>query len=292
MGDPAILIYGSVENPALVLINNHLRQRGKRRVVFQVQERFPRDVGLYLGNGPTLKGSVLMPDSDEPLLLEDVVSVCLDGFYISQEGLREFTPEDLTYLQTESWAALIAMFYRLSRHCLVANHVIPRDLVASRWSELCLLSHHGLEIPRTLITSDGEALAAFAEELSGKVVCKPVTGVEPTFRRLEPSDLEQPEKLALAPVHFEEEPEGEVCRAVVIGTGVEVQPAESEPPPQAILGRCLAVCRELELHMAEVALRRTSRGWLATGLRRFLSPEILAEEATLEKVARLLEEGR
>lgn len=286
MGQPTCLLYGTPAHPSLALLHQALQARAGFRVVFLAQERYPRDVGLYLPAGEGAEPPLLLLPDQEPIACQDLVSVCLDGFYIAQEGLKEFTPEDVTYLQTESWAALIALFHRLSQHCLVANHITQRDLISSRLSELGLLSRCGLPVPRATVTSDPEAFRRFYDELGGKVLARPVAGMDPAMREVVAEELETADKLLFSPVHFEEVPEGPVCRLVVVGEQVRTVPEEASPP-DAFREAVLEVCRRLRrCHLAEALVRESPRGWLATGFRTFISAETLP--AVLEPVVELL----
>lgn len=288
MGQPTCLLWGTPTHPSLALLHQALQARPGLRVVFLAQERYPRDVGLYLPAGEGAEPPLILVPDEEPIACQDLVSVCLDGFYIAQEGLKEFTPADVTYLQTESWAALIALFHRLSQHCVVANHVTARDLVSSRLSELGLLSRCGLPVPRVTVTSDPEAFRRFYEELGGRVLARPVAGMDPAMREVVADELETADKLLFSPVHFEEAPEGPVGRLVVVGEQVIPVPEELSPPAH-FQAAVLEACRRLRhCHLAEALVRESPRGWLATGFRAFISADTLSLPQVLEPVVELL----
>lgn len=287
MSQPTILLYGSGDNAALGMLHQALTARGRRRSVFLLQEHFPFDVGLYLKVGRGLHGAILLGSEEIPL--DSLCSVAIDGFVISPAGLNEFSQQDAQYLQTESWAALISLFYQLSRQCLVANHVVRRDYLTSRWAELNLLAECGLEVPRTLVTSRPQSAREFYQSLGGRVVCKSVAGAAPVFREVGPKDLEKLHRLTLCPVHYEELPQGWACRIVIVG-GRPFQLPEGDPPPPAVLEGIALVCNFLSLHLAEFSLRQMGDRWLATGLRPFLSPEALTQPHIMEAACLLLEQ--
>lgn len=288
MGEPTVLVYGSLENESLVAIHTALAERGRRKAVFVVQEQFPTGLGLYLKMDEP--GGVLIPEGQEPIALDDLVSVCSAGYYVANRGIEDFSPEDQSYIQTESWATLIALFRHLSQRCLVANHVVLRDLLANRWAELCFLASHGLPVPRVLVTSDPDQVVEFQARVS-ELVYKPVGAPGAVFRELGKGDAQRLERIAASPAHFEERPAGEVTRVIVIGNGLELYPAQPVPPSELLEG-LLAACRELELNLAECSLRRGEDGsWLASGLSGFVSPEMLSEPEVLGAVAYYLEEG-
>lgn len=287
MSEPTILLYGSGENPSLGLLHQALSARGRRRVVFLLQEHFPFSVGIYLKVGKGLHGALLLGSEEIPL--ENLCSLAIDGFVISPAGLNEFSPHDAQYLQTESWAALISLFHQLSRHCLVANHITRRDYLTSRWAELNLLTECGLEVPRALVTSRPQAARDFYECLGGRVVCKSVAGAAPVFREVGSQDLEKLHRLTLCPVHYEELPQGWACRIVIVGDQ-PFQVPEGDPPPTAVLDGINLVCRFLSLYLAEFSLRQLGDRWMVTGLRPFLSPEALSQPHILDAACRLLEQ--
>ncbi|HXE72963.1 MAG TPA: hypothetical protein VNO81_09910 [Candidatus Nitrosotenuis sp.] len=286
MGEPAILLYGSLANPSLHLLHRALLERGRRRVVFLEQESFPGAVGLYL---PLGGGGTLLPRGAEPLDLDDVISVALDGYYVHPDQTAGLPPGDAEYAQAEMWATLIALFGQLSTRALVANHVTRRDYLGSRWGELCLLASHGLPVPRAVVTSSPREARRFWEELSGAVVYKPVSLPVAAFKALEEPDLARLDRLSLAPVHFEEAPRGSVCRLVLVGGAA--LPVGGEPPADMV-ERLRRVAGLLDLHLAEGLFRQSGGGWVCSGLRRFPSPEVLEEPAVLEAACALLEEGR
>jgi hypothetical protein len=287
VADPTVLLYGSADNPSLGLLHQGLTRRGRRHSLFILQENFPFSVGIYLKVGRGLHGALLL--GQEELSLTDLCSVALDGFVISPAGLTEFSAQDAQYLQTESWACLISMFHQLSRHCLVANHVVRRDYLTSRWAELNLLCECGLAVPRTLVTSRPESAREFYESLAGRVICKPVAGTAPVFREVSPEDLDNLHRLTLCPVHYEEMPEGWACRLAVVG-GLFFQLPEGTPPPPEVLEGVTLVCRFLSLQLAEFSLRQLGSQWIVTGLRTFLSPEALGQPHVLEAACALLEQ--
>lgn len=289
MGEPTVLVYGSLENESLVAIHQALLERGRRQAVFVVQEQFPTRTGLYLKMDEP--GGLLIPEGHEPIAVDDLVSVCSAGFYASRHGIEDFNPEDQAYIQTESWAALIGMFRHLSQRCLVANHVVLRDLLANRWAELSFLAGRGLPVPRVLVTSEPEEVLAFRREV-GELVFKPVASPGAVFRALGEADLQRLERITGSPAHFEERPSGEVVRAVIIGNGVELYPPAPVPPGPLLEG-LLGACRELDLNLAEATLRVSSADrWVVSGLFSFVSPDLLSEPEVLGAVAYFLEEGR
>lgn len=288
MGKPTVLLYGHPDHPGLQILHSELAARARQRVAFVTHDQFPTRAGLFLDQDG--EKSVLIPDGQEPIAVPDLVSVCLDGYYIDGAPLSEFPPEDVDYIQTESWATLIAFFHIVSQRSLVANHVVLRDHLSNRWSELSYLASFDLPVPRVLVTSEPDEVEAFADEVES-VVFKPVSALGAIYRELDQKAFDEIEKITTAPVHFEEGPSGEVVRCVVVGPGVITIPQDAEPPEE-ILANCLAACANLDLHLAEVTLRRKGDRWLASGIQGFISAEMLEEPAILGPAVSMLERGQ
>jgi len=285
---PTIVLFGLGSHPVLGELYQLLQSRGRRRVVFVPVESFPTGLEFSLHQADGEHDGHLLVDGEEPILFGDIVSVCLDGYYIvaGGEGLSE---EDQEYRQAESWAALVALFKSLSRSSLVANHVVDRDHFQSRLSELYLLHSYGLKVPRTLVTSHAEEARAFIQSL-GKVLYRPVMGKDHPFRELLPEDLARLDEVGLAPVHFEEAGEGTPAGCVVVGSRLLVIPDDIQLPASLTEG-LLKLCQDLGLHLAEFRLRSHPDGWLVTGLHPFLTMEGLQDPEVVQATLELLEFG-
>lgn len=290
MNEKTVLFYGTPGHPMLEPLYQHLRSRGRRRVVFVVQEQFPRSVGLCLGGGQHDPSGWLHLPYEDPIDLDDICGVCLDGYYVDAGLFTDLAEADAAYAQTEIWSTLIALFARLARRadCVVANHVTRRERVASRAAQLAFLNSCGLRVPRTLVTSDPQAARAFYEAFDGRARYKPVATPLPELVDMTPDDLERLDALTLAPAHFEEAVEGDLAHHVIIGDRAYPLGAAL---PDDITARLVEACRRLDLEMAEVTAR-TGDGVVITGLHTHLSPEALQYAEVLEAATTLLEEGR
>lgn len=288
-------------HPTLSLLFHYLRERDRRRVVFLPNELYPNRPAFHLellqgeGNGviyplrETEEGDQLL--EDEPVRLEDIVSVCLDGFHVNPPNLDTFQPDDQQYIQAEGWAALIALFGSLSRYSLVANHILRRDSFASRYGELSMLSRYGLTVPEFLITSDGGRARKFLQDFEGRVAYRPIAGRDQPFLSWNNDDPSRLERLSLCPVHFEELPEGQFARLSICGQRIHRYP-EDLKLPEGISQKVLQICHDHHLHLAEVSLRVFDDEVVVSGLRPFLSSDAFASQALAEDVASLLEEGQ
>lgn len=293
-GKRIVLFYGSPQHAILEPLYQHVRERGRRRAVFVPQERFPREVGICLGAGRSDPAGTLLPPLEKPVALDDVCGACLDFYYIDPRQLQDLDVDDIQYVQTESWAALIALFGRLALRpdCVVANHVTRRDYVSSRAACLGFLSACGLEVPRLLVTSDPAAARAFYEMCGDRTLYRPAGNSFAPLKQMAAYDLERVDAVRLAPVHFEEAPDGVCVGCTVVGKRIFVNP-EGTVLPAELEKRCLDVCRKLDLHMAELSLTRVraDNRWIVTGLHPHLAPQSIEYPAVLEAAASLLEGG-
>jgi hypothetical protein len=286
----SVLIIGHGSHPVLGELYQQLASRGRRRVLFIPLESYPQDVrfSLHQVEGE-VEGHIAL-DGDEPIDFSDIVSVCVDGFQMvsAVEGLSE---EDFAYRTTESWAALKGLFQCLSSQCFIANNISFSEHFDSRLGELQLLDSYQIPVPEVLITSDPDEARAFCSR--GKdVVYRPVNGFHMPFRAMEESDLERLEEIALAPVHFEVAPTGQLAGCVLVGDHVFRNPRELEVPEE-LLSNFHELCRELGIRFAELRLCQSGpeEPWTALGMTPFLTEQGLADPEALEAALVMLEHG-
>ncbi|MFD7598882.1 RimK family alpha-L-glutamate ligase [Kitasatospora sp. NPDC059812] len=145
--------------------------------------------------------------------------------------------------------------------------------------QLRVLRAVGVPVPRSLATSDPQAVTAFAAEIGGPLVYKPLAGGA-LCRRLTPQDL-HPDRLRLlsaAPVLFQEEVPGTNIRVYVVAETVvaayeivsdslDYRGAEQAVLP-AVLGAhehraCLAAARACAMDFTGIDIRRRPNGTFA-----------------------------
>lgn len=289
-GRPTVLVFGLGSHPVLGGLYDLLVRRDRRRVVYLSLESFPQDIRFTFHQlGGEVEGHIGI-EGDEPVDFADIVSVVVDGFFMvsGAEGLSE---EDLEYRNTESWAALKALFQVLSTRCLVVNQVAEREHFDSRIAELSLLNAYSLPVPRVLVTSSPEEVREFAAEVRN-VLYRRVSGGDVSFRKLEPSDLERLDELRLAPAHFEEEPFGRLAGAVKVGNQLFFNPREVELP-SALTENFKKLCRDLGLHFAELRLCQPEEHgeWRVLGMSSFLTEQGMADPEAVDTALRVLEFG-
>lgn len=255
-----------------------------------VQEVFFHECQLFMDGAPE-NGMLYITDVDAVSFAE-VTSVCMDGFYVSGAALEGFSAEDVTYIQTECWATLIAMFSQLAQGCLMANFTTARDHLSTRWSRLCSLAAAGIPVPRALVTSDPEELNTFLDELDGEAVYKPVADASNIFAPVNEEMLDKIERLPLAPAHFEEAPRGTYSRLCLVGVRPLHLPLGAPQPPASLVESCQRLAESLSLTLAEFSLSHHCGQWRVADMNPFLSPETLSNPEMLASVSLLLEEGR
>lgn len=287
---PTVVVFGLQSHPVLGELYARLQSRGRRRVVYAALENFPEAISFGFSQKEGQDDGFFQWDGDAPVRFSDIVSVCLDGYAIVAGG-EGLSAEDQEYRQTESWAALVALFRGLSRQCLVANHVVERDHFHSRLAELYLLHSYALPVPRVLVTSNADQARAFIDQV-GSVIYRTVMGKDLPFRPLLPEDKDRLDEVGLAPVHFEEHPEGGLAGLIRVGPLLVASPREADIPQDLRQG-FEQLCRDLGLELAELRLRQLhdGRGWQALGLHPFLSQEGLNDPEVAEAALDLLEYG-
>jgi hypothetical protein len=166
------------------------------------------------------------------------------------------------------------------------NHPARGESAGRKTLQLRTAAELGLQVPRTLVTSDPAAARGFVEEAGGphRVVHKALRAVDGVWREtrlFEPGDLERLDALRHAPIVFQEYVPAEAdLRVTVVGDEVfaaEIDARESSYPldwrvdfdrarlapailPDAVAGSLRRLVRRLGLELAAIDLRRTPAG--------------------------------
>ena len=288
MNQPAIVLFGTVEHPTLTLLYHYLKERGRRRVVYLSNEAFPGEPGFGHELSQDFEGGRFLFADQPPVDFDNVVSVGLDGFFVRPPDLEVYSERDQEYIQTESWAALIAIFAALSRKCPVANHILRRDDFNSRIAMLGYLHSHGVPIPEVCVSSDPEEARRFINSHDGRIWHRPVAVRELPFSELSSEDAGRLERLPLCPVHFEQRLESRLVNVVRVGPNILTEPADIEVP-ESLLVALQGACEGLDLHLAEISLREGKDGWVCTSLYPFLRPPLLSNPEVAEVIAEFFE---
>ncbi|SRR5712691_3130016 len=158
---------------------------------------------------------------------------------------------------------------------LVVNR--PSSMLAngSKPYQLELIGRAGFAIPRTLVTTDPEAVERFVGEC-GEVVYKSVSGVRSRVTRFSPSHVQRLGDTVNCPTQFQEYIRGWDYRAHVVGDDIfscriqceaddyRYAAGECFPPritaerlPRSVEERLLKMTGDMRLHVAGIDLRRT-----------------------------------
>jgi hypothetical protein len=287
MGSPTVVLFGTAQHATLTTLYHYLVERGQRRVVYLSNEVYPNEPGFDYELSQEFEDGRFLIENQDPVEFGDIVSVGLDGFYVHPPDLAAYSPKDQEYLQSESWAALIAIFAGLSRNCLVANHVTRREDLNSRIAMLSLLAHHGLTVPDVRVTSNPEVAREFIQRHGGKVFHRPIAVRELALNEWTAEDEERLDRIRLCPVHFEQQLSGRLVSATKIGDEIFGDKGITDLPLEQIS----QACKSLDLHLAELSFRETPGGWVCTSLYPFLRSHQFAQVTRSEQIAQFFEEG-
>jgi glutathione synthase/RimK-type ligase-like ATP-grasp enzyme len=174
-------------------------------------------------------------------------------------------------------SALMALLEDFPRP--VVNRVAGGMSNSSKAYQALLVRRCGLRTPRTLISSDPDAVRSFYSDCDGEVVYKSVSGVRSIVRRLGPEHLERLPLLRHAPAQFQELVPGDDVRIHTVGDAVFATSVQSEAVdyryahqegrdvvveptavPAAVADSCRLLARRLDLLLAGIDLRRTPEG--------------------------------
>ena len=200
--------------------------------------------------------------------------------YLGAEGrmqLPSIPPAQAPAVYFEYDSALMALLEDFP--CPVVNRVGGGMSNSSKAFQALLIRQSALRTPRTLISSDPEAVHRFYADCNGEVVYKSISGVRSIVRRLEPEHLERLPLLRHAPAQFQEFVRGDDVRVHTVGDAVfatrvrseavdyryahrEGQEVVLEPAdvPASVADSCRLLARRLDLLLAGIDLRRTPAG--------------------------------
>jgi glutathione synthase/RimK-type ligase-like ATP-grasp enzyme len=272
-----ILVCGVLADTMTELMCARLADLGYEYLLLD-QAHFPGRYELtwHAGNGG-LGGYLLAPDAR--LDLHDIT-----GIYIRYVNYREGTEQPDS---SEHEKALISAEYQLSLMqlvdlvpCTVVNRGKASTSNDSKIYQTFLAEEVGLHAPRTLVTTDPDAVRAFYEECGGEVIYKSLSGVRSIVRRLTPDDLgDRLERVRHCPTQFQERIEGVDIRVHTVGADLFPTEIQSEANdyryasregaslamqaielPPATADACLTLSRALGLEVAGIDLRRAEDG--------------------------------
>ena len=163
--------------------------------------------------------------------------------------------------------------------CLVVNRVSSSTSTHSKPYQSLLIQKHGLQTPRTLVTSDPAEALAFHEECHGEIIYKSISGIRSIVRRMGPKELQRLPLLRHGPVQFQAYVPGDDIRVHVVGDelfatrirssaidyryakreGINVEMSATKIP-LAVEMACRSLADALHLPLAGIDLRESTSG--------------------------------
>ena len=164
--------------------------------------------------------------------------------------------------------------------CTVVNRALA-SVSDSKVYQASVAAAFGFGTPRTLVSTEPDAIREFYAACSGRVIYKSLSSVRSIVHRLEPGDLgEWLERVRSCPAQFQEQITGVDVRVHTVGGEVFAVEALSDTDdyryarregsslclretavPREIGDACVAMSRHLGLEVAGIDLRRTDDGY-------------------------------
>jgi glutathione synthase/RimK-type ligase-like ATP-grasp enzyme len=270
-----ILVVGALANPAIAFVCSRLFAASEDFLLLDTRQypiRFEPQWSIVGGN---LHGNVRAGRRMVPL-------AAISAVYIHQIDGPPWLPypdvePDPGVLPQGAWA-LAAFVSALP--CLVVNDPSACRTNAAKALQLPIIARAGFRTPRTLITNAPGEVRRFHDEVGGRVVFKSMSHRRSIVRLLSDEDLPRLDRLALAPVLFQEQVNGIDIRVHVVGDNVFATSIQSDatdyrhgffegvgPPlldsillPDQIATQCVTLTRELGMAISGIDLRRTPEG--------------------------------
>ncbi|MEU3620128.1 glutathione synthase [Streptomyces sp. NPDC006872] len=268
-----ILLWGLLEDAPLAHVHAELRRRDAPVVL--VDQRAVLRSGIRVEVGDRVGGAITVGDTRVDL--EDVTAAYVRPYdawrigAVARAGRDSDECRHACEFDDSLW-----QWCELTDACVVnqpsrmaGNSSKPRQSVTIR--------AHGFRVPDTLVTTDADAVRAFAADRE-RVVYKSVSGVRSVVSRLRPDD-ERLDDLAWCPTQFQEYVPGVDYRVHVVGDDVFCSRIESaaddyryaarqgaevslEPAclPDDLPDRCRELAAGTGLRLAGIDLRRTPEG--------------------------------
>jgi glutathione synthase/RimK-type ligase-like ATP-grasp enzyme len=272
-----ILLWGLSGDGPFESICAALHRRGARVAV--VDQRMVLRTSAELEFGGRLRGTIRVDEQVVPL--EDVSAVYwrtydvrrLPAVLAADNGGANGAAMNAAWALEEALVVWLEMTTArvVNRPSNMANN-------GSKPYQLALLRAHGFDVPKTLITTDPEAVRRFWTDCAS-VVYKSISGTRSIVSRLRESHLDRLDNVVWCPTQFQQFVPGRDHRVHVVGddvfacevcsdaddyryAGLHGEPARLREVrlPVDIEERCVTVTRSLGLHLAGIDLRRAPDG--------------------------------
>jgi glutathione synthase/RimK-type ligase-like ATP-grasp enzyme len=205
----------------------------------------------------------------------------VSGAYIRCESARTLTPaaehDGALARHADRLDALMSAFLEITE----AHVINPAEAMATNGSkpyQSAIIAAHGLAVPETLVTTDTDAVDAFAMR-HGQVIYKSISGVRSIVTRLQREDADRLAHIEWCPTQFQQYVPGRDYRVHVVGDetfaaeivsdaddyryaareGEDVI-VQTSKVPIFVEERCRALIASLGLVVAGIDLRLTPRG--------------------------------
>ncbi len=275
-----ILVCGILADPLIELMCARLTDLGRDFVLLDELDFPGRSDLCWTSADGAVSGYV--STADRRVDLADVTGVYVR--YVEHRGgnprrgaRAAATDGELPLVRAEYQQMLIRLLEALP--CVVANRASASVSNDSKVYQGFVAGRHGFRVPRTLVTTDPAAAAAFYEAHGRRVIFKSLSSVRSIVRLVTADDLGRLGRLPNCPTQFQECVDGTDVRVHVVGDRVFPTEVESDALdyryarregkalaltacdlPADVAGACVALTRDLGLVLSGVDLRRTPDG--------------------------------
>ena len=264
-----ILLWGHASDAALLAVNQSLEKLGARIAFYDQRRVLDTEVDFFVDD--TVRGVLRV--EDEEIRLEQITAAYIRPFdsrwlsFIKDAGPD--SPEWIHAVKIEdaliSWAEISPAFI-VNRPQYIASNT-------SKPYQAALIRAVGFEIPKTLVTTDPQAVKEFFQT-HGEVIYKSVSSQRSVVARLTKERANELDNIAWCPTQFQEWIKGNDYRVHVVGEecfACEIvssaddyrftknQPVELRPYdlPRKVAMLCRKLAADLNLAVAGIDLRRT-----------------------------------
>ena len=223
-----LIITRSDDNESVGFVEGAIRERGGKSFRFDT-DLFPTRVRMVARYGAGGAERLTLSSAEGEINLDEVTAVWHRRVNVAGRLPREMDPQLRFASAGESRAAAMGLLASLKAFRVDEEQRIRR--AEHKPLQLRVAQEVGLEVPRTLLTNDPEAVRDFARTCEGGMVTKMMSsfavydeqGAEHVVftNRVGPEDLEELEGLSLCPMTFQESvPKRLELRATVVGARV------------------------------------------------------------------------
>ncbi|MCL5055992.1 MAG: RimK domain-containing protein ATP-grasp [Firmicutes bacterium] len=267
-----ILVLGSNQETIVTHLYQSLISRGMDAIMI-VQSDIPNTIKIIMeAKGDEITGYFLLENSKK-ILFNGIRSIYARPGVGYFEVYDQYEQKEIDFVNSE---CLITLTWLLEYgNFLVLNRPSASRSNASKPNQIRLIQALGLQVPKTLVTNDPEAIKEFYENHKGEVIYKSISSVRSIVRKMKEEDFERLDTLRYSPVQVQECIDGIDIRVHVVGQEIfasEICAQESDyrydrttsmkrfDLPEEIAQACFTVAYGLNLPLAGIDLRMTPEG--------------------------------